>query len=326
MTQDRLPAVVALDVGGTTIKTLVVDGHGVLHRASTPTCATEGPERSFAVVLDAVDAALAAVPATHTATAVGLVVPGTVDERRGVCEMSENLGWERLDVRGPVATRTGLPVGFGHDVRAGGVAEWRLGAGRGVRDLAYLSVGTGICAALVLDGRMLVADGYAGEVGHGGTTTGEPCACGGVGCAETYASAAAIARRYAALSATGRVAGSREVLELARAGDPVAARVWEDALDGLGVLVADLARVTGVGRVVVGGGLVHAGDALLVPLRERVAARLTVHRTPEVVPATLGGSAGAWGATLLGWAAAGIDTDEVAARYADPSPVEVAAR
>jgi glucokinase len=316
MSDNLRPAVIALDVGGTAVKSLVVGHDGVLHRASTPTCASGGPEQSFAVVLQAVEAALAAVPPTHTPVGVGLAVPGTVDENRGMCVHSENLGWSNLPVRDLVAARTGLPVGFGHDVRAGGRAEWLLGAGRGAEDLVYLSVGTGIAAALVLGGQMVVAGGYVGEVGHGGATDGDPCACGGRGCPETFASAAAIARRYTRLTGTP-VDGAREVLDRSRQRDRTAELVWAEAVEGLGVLVSDIVRVTGAARVVVGGGLVHAGDALLDPLREHVRRRLTIHRAPDVVPAVLGGTAGAWGAVLLGWRAAGHGDAAIVESYAE---------
>ncbi len=310
------PAVVALDVGGTFVKWLVADRTGVLRRGTTPTRAADGPERSFGVVLDTVDTALAALPSTHTPVGIGLAVPGTVDERRGVCVYSENLGWRELPVVERVLRHTGLPVGFGHDVRSAATAEWRLGASRGIADQVYVSVGTGLAAALLLDGRLVVSGGYAGEIGHGGTLEGEPCTCGGRGCAETVASAAAIARRYTA--STGiPVDGARDVLARAREGDAVAHRVWEDAVEVLGSVVADLIRVTGVARIVIGGGLVHAGEALLTPLRDRVRERLTVHPTAHILPAVLGGAAGSWGAALLGWEAADIDLDPILTAYAD---------
>lgn len=309
-------AVVALDVGGTFVKWLVADHTGVLRKGTSPTHAEAGPDRAFEVVLETVDLALAAVPPSHTAVGVGVAVPGTVDERRGVCVHSENLGWRDLPVARHLREHTDLPVGFGHDVRTGATAEWQLGAGRGVADQAYVSVGTGLAAALLLDGRPVSSGGYAGEIGHGGALDGEPCACGGRGCAETVASAAAIARRYTAASGA-TVDGARGVLARALTGDEVARRVWDDAVEVLSALVADLIRVTGVAHVVVGGGLVHAGDALLTPLRERVRARLTVHPAPRIVPAALGGSAGSWGAALLGWRAAGADLASIVAAYAD---------
>lgn len=308
------PAVVALDVGGTSVKWLAADRNGELAGGSVPTRAEEGPDRSLSVVLDTVDTALAAVPTTHTPVGIGLAVPGTVDEHSGVCVYSENLGWRRLPVAERVFRHAGLPVGFGHDVRTGAAAEWRFGAGRGVRDQAYLSVGTGLAAALLLDDRPVVSGGYAGEIGHGGVLTGQSCACGGVGCAETIASAAALARRYSALTGTP-VEGAREVLALVASGDPVARRIWEEALDVLAGSVADLVRVTGVRHIVVGGGLVHAGAALLTPLTERVSKLLTVHPEPRIVPAALGGTAGAWGAALLGWQASGLDLTPVLTGY-----------
>ncbi|TLW94851.1 ROK family protein [Saccharomonospora piscinae] len=314
------PAVVALDVGGTYVKCLTVDETGVLASDSVPTRAADGPEAAFRVVCDAATAALGALPPTHTAAGIGLAVPGTVDEHRGVCVHSENLGWRELPVVERLSAHTGLPVGFGHDVRAGATAERRLGAGLDagapVADQLYVSVGTGLAAALVLDGRLVVSGGYAGEIGHGGATTGLPCVCGGHGCAETVASAAAIARRYTAATGT-TVDGARDVLARATDGDAVARQVWDDAVAVLGALVADLVRVTGVAHVVVGGGLIHAGDALLTPLRQAVGELLTVHPEPRVVPAALGGAAGSWGAALLGWQAAGVDLDPVLTGYAE---------
>lgn len=310
------PAVVALDVGGTFVKWLVADERGVLRQGSVETRAAAGPDSAFAVVLDTVDTALSAVPATHRPVGVGVAVPGTVDERRGVCVHSENLGWRDLPVAQRLREHTGLAVGFGHDVRSGATAEARLGAGREVPDQVYVSVGTGLAAALLLDGRMVSSGGYAGEIGHGGALDGAPCVCGGRGCAETVASAAAIARRYTAASGVA-VDGARDVLARARAGEDVARRVWDDAVEVLSSLVADLVRVTGVPHVVIGGGLVHAGEDLLGPLRDQVRARLTVHPDPRIVPAALGGTAGSWGAALLGWEASGADLGPIVAAYGD---------
>ena len=305
------PAVVALDVGGTFVKWLVADRTGVLRRGTTPTC--RGRAETFVGGFRHSGHALVAALDVH-ARGDRPAVLGTVDERRGV--RTRNLGWRELPVVERVLRHTGLPVGFGHDVRSAATAEWRLGAGRGIADQVYVSVGTGLAAALLLDSRLVVSGGYAGEIGHGGTLEGEPCTCGGRGCAETVASAAAIARRYTA--STGiPVDGARDVLARAREGDAVAHRVWEDAVEVLGSVVADLIRVTGVARIVIGGGLVHAGEALLTPLRDRVRERLTVHPTAHILPAVLGGAAGSWGAALLGWEAADIDLDPILTAYAD---------
>jgi glucokinase len=125
-----------------------------------------------------------------------VAVPGIVDEAAGLAVFSQNLGWRDAPLRDMIAERTGLPTAFGHDVRTGALAEARLGAGRGCGDSLFLTIGTGISAALLLDGRPYSAHGYAGEIGHVDVGRSEPCACGATGCLEAIASAAAIARRH----------------------------------------------------------------------------------------------------------------------------------
>jgi glucokinase len=305
-----LPAVVALDVGGTDIKAALLDERGVLATRTVPTLSGAGPDaaaRALDAVLRTVAELASGRPRTHHLAGVGVVTPGVVDEVAGIVVTAENLGWRDVPVRELVADVAGVPVGFGHDVRAGGLAEARVGAGRGAGDHAFLAVGTGIAASLVLRGETYAGDGWAGEIGHGGSGVGELCACGGRGCVETYASAAGMARRYSALTGD-TVAGAREVLERAQAGDRAAAEVWARGVDGLGELVAQLVRTLGLRTVVVGGGLVRAGDALLVPLREATRRHLTVHPVPELRAARLGSDAGMIGASLLAWRAAGRPT------------------
>ena len=190
-----------------------------------------------------------------------------------------------------------------HDVRAGGYAELRQGALNGTTNSLFLPLGTGIAAAMVVDGSLVSGDGYAGELGHTRFVhgdTAELCACGQWGCLETVASAAALARRYGAR--TGRtVDGAREVLELLAQGDPDAAAVWSDALEALVDALVLYTTLVAPTRIAIGGGLVGAGETLLAPLREGVAARLTFQRRPEIVAAVLGEEAGCLGAALMAW-------------------------
>ncbi|MCX4683349.1 ROK family protein [Kitasatospora purpeofusca] len=136
--------------------------------------------------------------------AVGLAVPDIVDETTGTGIYSATIGWWHVPFRDLVAERTGLPVVVTHDVRAGDVAEVRRGAGRGEERFLFVPVGTSIAAAVMTGGRAEPgAHHRAGEIGHLVVCPGgEPRACGARGCAETYASAAAVARRYT--EATGR--------------------------------------------------------------------------------------------------------------------------
>jgi len=298
--------VVALDVGGTTVKGGLVDHDGsVMARLRRPTPPHDnGPGEVLATILATIDELAGAGPAGAGVRAVGLVVTGIVDERRGMAVHSENVGWRDVPVRSLVERATGLPVGFGHDVRAGTLAEWRMGAGRGLEDLVFVPVGTGVSAGIVLQGRLITGGGYAGEIGHLDVGHGEPCTCGGRGCVEALASAAAIARRYAAVS--GRpVAGAREVAERMVAGDPAARRVWDDATDALALALAWTSVVLAPQAILLGGGLARSGGLLLEPLAQALGRHLGVVRRPRLLPATLEDDAGFLGAALLAWEALG---------------------
>jgi glucokinase len=295
--------VAALDVGGTAMKGALVGPDGATRcPLRRPTPHRQGP----GAVVDAAGGALRelledARRERLEVAAAGVAVPGIVDEARGVAVFSANLGWRDLPLRALLEARTGLPVGLGHDVRAGALAEATLGAARGEADVLFVPVGAGIAAAAIVDGRLLVAGGYAGELGHLQVDPdGEPCGCGGRGCLETVASGAALARRYAARA--GRpVAGAAAVAERVRAGDPDAEAVWADAVAALAQGLAAAVALLGSRLVVVGGGLAGARDLLLRPLTEALPARLSPGstRVPRLVLAALGDQAGCLGAALL---------------------------
>lgn len=300
--------VVAIDVGGTRIKCALVDRSGrVLHTERHATGAERGPE---AVVLSILEIADGLVGKAHAdgrrPRAVGVVVPGVVDEVAGVAAWSSNVGFRDVPLRDRVAGHVGLPVALGHDVRAGGLAEARLGlpmtqagGSQSSQHVLFVAIGTGIAAASVVNGRTYAgAHGAAGELGHVVVRPGgPPCACGGSGCLEAVASAAALARRYAAL--TGVAATAADVVARAVAGDPVAGEAWQETIDALadGLLTAQ--SLFDPDTVILGGGLAEAGEALLGPLRTALRARLTFQREPRLVRAVLGDEAGCLGAALL---------------------------
>lgn len=287
--------VVALDVGGSAMKGAVLDAQDRVvgfHRWPTPR--SEGPGAVVGAVLEAVDELL-----RHAggAVAVGLVVPGLVDDRAGVALYSENIGWRDVPFPELVVERSGLPVGFGHDVRAGGLAERTLGAARGADDVLFLPIGTGISGAMYVAGR-LVENKYAGEIGHIDVGSGEPCACGARGCLESVASGASIARRYNRATG-GSVAGAHEVLGLMVAGDHAATKVWDEAVDALARALATYTSLLAPELIVIGGGLSGAGGALLDPLRSRLRELLVWQQAPRIVAAALGENAACLGAGLL---------------------------
>ncbi|GAA4532431.1 ROK family protein [Amycolatopsis samaneae] len=299
--------VAALDVGGTSVKAAVYEPvPGGLRRVAglrRPTERGEDPARVLADQAGKLIGELA--ESAGPLAAAGVVVPGVVDERAGIARFSANLGWRDAPLPALLAERIDLPVAFGHDVTAGGLAEHRLGAARGFADVAFVPVGTGIAAALLLDGRPYRAGGHAGELGHLDVGHDLTCGCGAVGCLEAIASAAALARRYTARS--GRPAeGAREVLTAAGSGDPDAAAVLDDAVAALGDGLRQLVTLLAPEVVVLGGGLFGAGDGLAARVRRRVAERLTFQRMPELRRARLGDEAGCLGAGLLAADLAGV--------------------
>jgi glucokinase len=296
------PVVIALDVGGTGMKCALVRPDGTVHHAERhPTPAARGPEAVVATILD-VAAGLAdrARADGVDPVAAGVAVPGVVDEENGVAVWSANVGFRDVPLRDLVSKRLGVPAALGHDVRVGGLAEARLGAGHGHRQVLFVAIGTGIAAAHVVDGRALSgAHGAAGEVGHVIVRPGGPaCGCGARGCLEAIASASAIGRRYAEASGIAGAAAV-DVAARAAAGEPLATTVWTDAVEALadGLLTAQALYDAGI--VVLGGGLSEAGEALLTPLRAALGGRVTFHRMPELVRAALGDTAGCLGAALL---------------------------
>ncbi|MDT5031622.1 MAG: glucokinase [Actinoplanes sp.] len=294
--------VIALDVGGTAMKCALVRPDGMVHHAERhPTLATRGPAAVTANILQiATGLAGRARAEGLTPVAAGVAVPGVVDEERGVAVWSSNIGFRDVPLRDLVAERLGVPAVLGHDVRVGGVAEARLGAGRDQRHVLFIAIGTGIAAAHVVDGRAFAgAHGAAGEVGHIIVRPGGPvCGCGARGCLESVASASAIGRRYAESSGIADAAAC-DVAARAVAGEPLATAVWTEALEALadGLLTAQ--ALYDAGTVVLGGGLAEAGEALLGPLRTALDARITFHRLPRLTRAALGDTAGCLGAALL---------------------------
>jgi glucokinase len=259
-----------------------------------PTPREDGPDAVVAAVFAAVDELLERSVGPE---AFGLVVPGLVDDRAGIALFSENIRWRDVPFRDLVAERTGLPVGFGHDVRAGGLAERVMGAARGAEDVLFMPVGTGISGAMHIEGRS-IDNMFAGEIGHLDVGSGLLCACGAVGCLETVATGPSIARRYSELTGTV-VAGAKPVVERAAAGDAVAAEVWQCAVEGLAHALASYVSLLAPELVVIGGGLSAAGEALLAPLRAALAPKLVWQTTPRIVPAALGDNAACLGAGLL---------------------------
>jgi glucokinase len=286
--------VVAVDVGGTSIKAARVDMAGrVLAAREVPTPVADGP--------DAVVAALRSVAAElggADVAALGVVVPGVVDVPGGVARYAANLGWQDVPLAATLGADVRVPVAVDHDVRAAGLAERTFGAARDADDCLVVVIGTGIAGVVVAGGRHVRgASDLAGEIGHVPVyPDGEPCACGQRGCTEVYASAAGIARRYVAR--TGAPRSAREIVAALDA-DAAAAAVWTEAAEALGLALAACVLVLDPEVVVLGGGLAAAGEVLRAPVAAALADRLAWRPAPRVEISPLAGRAGLLGAALL---------------------------
>jgi glucokinase len=283
-----------LDLGGTNIKAAVVDSS--LRVLATDTLATGAAGGEDAVLERVASLGRAVAAPFGEPAAVGLALPGHFDAAAGTGSLLPNLqgDWAGRPIAGPVGAALGLPVTLVNDVRALTLAELRLGAGRGARDLVCIALGTGVGGGVVIGGRLHLGLGHAGELGH---TTVDPdgplCGCGNRGCLDRMASAESIA-------AAAGCASVAEAAEAARSGDPVARAAFERAGEYVGRVLAGAVVLLWPERVVVGGGVAHAGELLLEPLRAELRRRACVAPEIPVVPAELGPHAGAVGAALWG--------------------------
>ena len=295
--------VIGIDVGGTTIKAALFDFEGRDYDSSTrPTPRHLGPDGVVTTIIDVVRELRTRVPQAAQLRAVGLVVPGVVDAQHGVAVYATNLSWRDLPLRQIVAEAVDLPVIVDHDVRAAGLAELELGAGRGVQEMIFVALGTGIAAAVITKGRVLSgASNRAGELGHLPVfPDGEWCACGQRGCTETYASGASLARRYSIASGTSDATAS-EVISRAAAGDPLAQGVFRDAITALGRALVNYVLIMDPEVIVLGGGLSGAEAALLDPLAREVQGGLAWRPAPTIATGRFAADAGRRGAALLAW-------------------------
>jgi glucokinase len=301
-----------VDLGGTKILAAVVDEAGrvaATARAATPQA---GPSAVVEAIAATANRALEAAGLSRGAVrAAGVGAPGPADPATGMVYAPPNLhGWRDVALGDLVGERLGMPVAIENDANAAALGEHWVGAGRGVDDLLYITVGTGIGGGLILRGRVYYGvSGTAGEVGHMVIVPGGPrCACGRLGCLEAVASGPAIAREARAALAAGRASvlsavaaealDAREVARAAAAGDPLAREVFARAARYLGLATANLVNLLNPALVVVGGGVARAGELLLGPVRRIVAAEAFERPAAavQIVPAALGPRAGALGA------------------------------
>ncbi|MEQ4302115.1 ROK family glucokinase [Plantactinospora sp. B6F1] len=307
---------IGVDVGGTKVAAGVVDVDGEVRAQTRRDTPAEDVAGTRHVIVEVVKE----LAAEHEVTAVGIGAAGWIDAARSTVLFAPNLAWRDEPLRDFVGNAVGLPVIVENDANVAAWAEFRYGAARDADDsMVLFTIGTGVGGGIVLGGELLRgAHGIAAELGHMlSVPDGHVCGCGRLGCIEQYASGNALVRfaRAGARQEPGRatilldLAGGDVdaisgpmVTTAARSGDPVSGTAFAQIGRWLGTGLADMAQILDPQVLVVGGGVVEAGDLLMGPTRrsylEALAARARIP-VAEIRPAELGNSAGMVGAADL---------------------------
>jgi glucokinase len=300
MTEPSGPSHLGLDLGVTNIKwALLAHASGDWSTVATGQSPTGSDAGSDAVVARLGDVARSAIATHGPVASVGVGVPGLFDPDLGTTEFLVNMPgrWRGVPVTAPLTTTLGLPIALINDARAFGLAELRLGAGRGVRSMIGMTLGTGIGGVVAVDGHVLQGfKGRAGELGHQTIDPDGPwCNCGNRGCVEAYC-------RADQISLACGTATVEEAVTKARAGDARAIAGLAQTGRYLGIGIANAIVAVNPERVVLGGGVAAAGDLLLQPIRDEIVRRVHVTEWAgiQVVVAQLGTFAGAIGAAIHG--------------------------
>ena len=303
---------VGIDLGGTAIKYAVIDEEGHLfYRGELPSLASDSKEAVVGQLKKAIDDC---VHFTHTGPlvlcGVGIGTPGITDEmNRTVLGGAENIvGWENIPLADILEKETGIPVCVANDANMMGWGEQAFGAAKGCSDVLFITVGTGIGGAIIIDNKLY--GGYKNrgtEIGHIPLiANGEPCACGSVGCLETYASTAALVRRFIRrckeqdICFEEKVDG-KSIVKLYLENHPVAVESMKEHWDFLGHGIAGLVNIFSLQKVIIGGGISEAGDFYIEQIEQKVAlyAIADCRINTTICAAKLGNMAGTMGAAQM---------------------------
>jgi glucokinase len=290
---------VGVDVGGTKVLAALVDADGnILSKEQRPTA-----NHDYGALLDTIQKCVEVARGDQETNSVGLAIAGHVVADGSRALFGAHLPLAGEPIRDDLTARLGLPVTVDNDGNAAGWAEHRFGAGRGYDDVLMVTVGTGLGAGLVFDGRLYRGGfGFAGEPGHMAVVRdGRPCPCGSRGCWERYASGTALLATYHELGGDPELDGP-QVTTAAIQGDPLAREAFTEIGDWLGYGLAGVVTTLDPAIVVIGGGVSEAGNLLMVQARKTFSETITgkgLRPEPPIVLASLGQDAGVIGAATI---------------------------
>lgn len=309
---------IGVDIGGTNVKIAIVDEKGhIAYSNSEPTRAEMGYKYTIQNIITLIKTSLkeTSIP-KESIGGIGIGCPGQIDSENGIVRLLPNIpGWVNVPLSQIMETEFGIKTFLDNDVRVATLGELTFGAGKGLKNLICITVGTGIGSGIVIDGKLVRgASGTAGEIGHMVLQDhmGEMCGCGHTGCLESLASGPTIVKMANEFLMSGKSTKFKElavntpvspriVAEAAEMGDEVAKRIFKINGYWLGLAMANLVNILNPEAIIVGGGVGQAGDLILEPIREMIKERaLSIPaQAVKVLPAELGESAGVIGASLL---------------------------
>jgi glucokinase len=309
---------VGIDLGGTNIKVGVFTSHmHLLARDTVPTEAARGHDHVIGRIIKlATDVLARTGNEMRKVRAVGIGAPGPANIAEGVVASVPNMpGFENIPIKKILSDKMGVPVAFENDANAACWGEFVAGAGKGVRDMVLVTLGTGIGGGVISNGRLLHGfEDSAAELGHTIIYPGgRLCGCGQRGCVEAYASANSTAKRCIEALQEGRPSSlqgiiedkggitSRHIFEYVEAGDELAAEIADGTARALGILCVNLVHTTGPELILFSGGMTAAGDALISRIRRFFDEFIWTSRREHVkiAVAALGEDAGIVGAAAL---------------------------
>jgi len=309
---------IGIDVGGTNVKLALVNDNGqIVYSNSVPTRAEMGYEFTVNNIKQAIYELLKETKLeAKDIQGIGFGFPGQVDYKAGIVRNAPNIpGWVEVPIAKLIEDEFNIPTRVDNDVRCAALGELNYGAGKGCENMVCITVGTGIGSGLIINGKLVRgASNAAGEIGHIKLQMheGPICGCGDTGCFEAFASGPSIVAMAEEYIKGGKSTKFREmangtaitpfiVCEAAKAGDPVAQRIFTIMGEYLGIGLASVVNLLNPEKIIIGGGVADAGEILMRPLVDtlRKRAMKIAGSAVEVVPAQLGNTAGVIGASLL---------------------------
>ncbi|MFN3966882.1 MAG: ROK family protein [Endomicrobiia bacterium] len=302
---------IGVDLGGTKISAGIVDQSGkIISKTKLPTFAQKGPEFVINQIIKSIQQVIKKSKIKHSQIlGIGIGAPGPLDTEKGIIHHAPNLpGWNEIPLRNKIQSKIGMDVFIDNDANLAALGESWIGAGKNVKNLICITLGTGVGGGLILDGKIFHGfQDAAGEIGHITVNpSGPKCNCGNYGCLEAYSSATGIVNRIREAIKNGEKSSlkepitSKKVYEFALKGDKLSKRIMKEAGIYLGIALSTVANLLNLEMAIITGNVANAGDMIFEPARHEIKKR-TIYpaNKMKIVPAKLKTDAGIIGSARV---------------------------